>query len=288
VTQIDKPATHPSNDRLPPCPQTRKAPPTKEAEMTGATTPARLEHHQVEQFRTDGYVLYRQPVLPAAAFDRLRDIFEEHLGAARARHDPGDGAELDMPHQRDRRLLEFLLSDELLDLVESLIGPDIGLFASAFLSKEPHRGRATPWHEDSYFWENRFDRMDRIVTVWLALDPVDRENGCMRVLPGTHVEAGRSYEFADPAENSFDRVVSGEVDESAAVYFELDANQCSLHDARIVHGAEANRSPRRRAGYTMRYFSQTLRFDPTHPKNHGHLLWHARGRNVAGNPVQNG
>jgi ectoine hydroxylase-related dioxygenase (phytanoyl-CoA dioxygenase family) len=128
--------------------------------------------------------------------------------------------------------------------------------------------------------------MDRIATVWLALDPVDRENGCMRVLPGSHLEAGSEYEFADPDTNSFDRVVKGDVDESAAVDFELGANQCSLHDARIIHGATANRSPRRRAGYTIRYFSQSLRFDPDHPRNKGHLLWHARGRNLAGNPVR--
>ncbi|GAA4466141.1 phytanoyl-CoA dioxygenase family protein [Phytohabitans houttuyneae] len=242
----------------------------------------RLTAQQAEQFRTDGYVLYRQPVLPPGDFARLKAVFEEHLaGASR-----GDSGELDMPHQRDPRLLDLLLSDPLLDLVEPVIGPDIGLFASAFLSKEAYSGRATPWHEDSYFWQDRFDRMDRIATVWLALDPVDRDNGCMRVLPGSHLEAGGEYEFADPDTNSFDRVVKGEVDETKAVDFALDANQCSLHDARIVHGAGANRSPRRRAGYTIRYFSQSLRFDPAHPRNEGHLLWHARGRNLAGNPVQ--
>ncbi|GAA4696717.1 phytanoyl-CoA dioxygenase family protein [Phytohabitans rumicis] len=242
-----------------------------------------LTADQIDQFAADGYVLHRQPVLPAEAFGRLKGIFEEHLaGASR-----GDSGELDMPHQRDPRLLDFLLADEVLDLVEPVIGPDIGLFASAFLSKEPYSGRATPWHEDSYFWQDRFDRMDRIATVWLALDPVDRENGCMRVLPGTHLDAGAEYEFADLDTHSFDRVVKGEVDDSRAVDFELDANQCSLHDARIIHGADANRSARRRAGYTIRYFSQELRFDPAHPKNAGHQLWLARGRNVAGNPVQN-
>jgi ectoine hydroxylase-related dioxygenase (phytanoyl-CoA dioxygenase family) len=243
---------------------------------------SRLTDQQAEQFRTDGYVLYRQPVLPAEAFARLKDIFEGHLATASR----GDSGELDMPHQRDPRLLEFLLAGEVLDLVEPVIGPDIGLFASAFLSKEAYSGRATPWHEDSYFWQDRFDRMDRIATVWLALDPVDRENGCMRVLPGSHLETGSEYDFADPDTNSFDRVVKGDVDESKAVDFELDANQCSLHDARIIHGATANGSPRRRAGYTIRYFSQALRFDPDHPRNKGHLLWHARGRNLADNPVQ--
>jgi hypothetical protein len=246
----------------------------------------RLTTDQVAQFRRDGYVLYRRPVLSEPAFARLTALFEEHLAAAAAQGGRGDGGELDMPHQRDRRLLEFLLGDELLDLVEPLIGPDIGLFASAFLSKEPRSGRATPWHEDSYFWQDRFDRMDGIATVWLALDAVDRANGCMRVLPGTHLDPGAEYTLADPEENSFDRVVKGEVDDARAVDFVLAPNECSLHDARIIHGADANRSERRRAGYTIRYYSQALRFDPAHPKNRGHRLWHARGRNLAGNPVE--
>lgn len=246
----------------------------------------RLTQAQSDQFTTDGYVLYRQPVLPERDFERLVAIFEEHLAEAERHGDTGDGGGLDMPHQRDPRLLEFLLSDELLDLVEPVLGPDLGLFASAFLSKRPYRGRATPWHEDSYFWQDRFDRMDRIATVWLALDPVDRENGCMRVLAGSHLDPGGEYDFADPETNSFDRVVKGSVDESRAVDFTLAANECSLHDARIIHGAEANRSPRRRAGYTIRYFSQELRFNAGHPRNAGHWLWHARGRNIADNPVR--
>jgi ectoine hydroxylase-related dioxygenase (phytanoyl-CoA dioxygenase family) len=248
----------------------------------------RLSTDQVETYERDGYLLPGQPAFGPERFAELKKIFEEHLAGAQARGERGDSGELDMPHTRDPRLLEFLLADELLDAVEPLVGPDIGLFASAFLSKEPHTGRATPWHEDSYFWEGRFDRMDRITTVWVALDAVDRENGCMKVLPGSHTAGASEYEFADPDEFSFDRVVKGGVDESKAVYFELSPGEFSLHDARIIHGADQNRSPRRRAGYTTRYFSQELRFDPAHPRNAGHLLWHARGRNLAGNPVQNG
>lgn len=241
----------------------------------------------IAEYLKAGFLLPDKQAFSPERFGRLKAVFEEHLDAAQERGARGDSGELDMPHARDPRLLEFLLADELLDVVQELIGSDIGLFASAFLSKEPYTGRATPWHEDSYFWDGRFDRMDRIVTVWLALDKVDHENGCMRVLPGSHLAAAGEYEFADPSLNSFDRVVSGGVDESKAVYFELAEGTYSLHDARIIHGAEANLSSRRRAGYTIRYFSQQLRFDPGHPRNQGHLLWHARGANPWGNPVEN-
>ena len=50
------------------------------------------------------------------------------------------------------------------------------------------------------------------------------------------------------------------MDEARAVYFELKPDECSLHEARIMHGARANTSDKRRAGYTMRYF-------PTHDKD---------------------
>lgn len=241
----------------------------------------------IAAYHAGGYLLPGRQALPHDGFTRLKDIFEEHLADAQARGERGDSGELDMPHARDPRLLEFLLADEILDVIEALLGPDLGLFASAFLSKEPFTGRATPWHEDSYFWQDRFDRMDRIVTVWLALDKVDRKNGCMRVIPGSHLASAGQYEFADPEEFSFDRVVAGGIDESKAVCFELEEGQFSLHDARIIHGAEPNHSSRRRAGYTIRYFSQELRFDRDHPRNDGHLLWHARGRNLHSNPVQN-
>jgi ectoine hydroxylase-related dioxygenase (phytanoyl-CoA dioxygenase family) len=65
------------------------------------------------------------------------------------------------------------------------------------------------------------------------------------------------------------------------VYFSLEPNQCSLHEARIIHGAKANTSPSRRAGYTMRYFPTTSLIYPQ--ANVGHKIWLARGKDIAGN-----
>ncbi len=79
----------------------------------------------------------------------------------------------------------------------------------------------------------------------------------MRVLPGSHRTATGDYVPVDAEAYTFSRTLT-DVDESAAVSFVLDPNQCSLHDSRLVHGAHANTSGRRRTGYTMRYFSQQL------------------------------
>ena len=106
----------------------------------------------------------------------------------------------------------------------------------------------------------------------------------MRVLPGSHVNGFSDYEEIDGRTNTFSRqIVPAQVDESQAVYFELAPNESSLHDALIIHGAEANTSDLRRCGYTMRYFSLTSRLIPE--RNSTHKVWHCRGDNVAGSAL---
>jgi len=244
----------------------------------------RIGNDGVAQYHRDGYYLFKQPVFAPEQFATLVEIFE---GLVRKQAAGSRMDELDKPHFNEPRLFEFLMSDAVLDLVEPLIGPNIGLWSSHFIAKEPKVGRATPWHEDSTYWQGRLDRMDQIVTVWLALDRTDRANGCLRVIPGTHANGFSEYVEVDKTTNTFGTQIKPElIDESQAVYFELEPNQCSLHDGRIIHGAEANTSDRRRAGYTMRYFSLETKFNPEAHGNAGHRLFWCRGENVAGNPLE--
>ncbi len=242
---------------------------------------ATLSIQDVEFYRENGYLLYRKPLFSVDRFAALQGIFEQHLV------EKGDklSDELDTPHFRDPRLLPFLLSDDVLDLVEPITGPDIILWSSHFICKDPYTGRATPWHEDSAYWKGRISAFDRIVTVWLALDHSTRENGCMRVIPGTHHGGFSEYVPVDSARNTFSKEIAG-VDASKAVDFELEPGECSLHDGRIMHGAEPNTSPYRRCGYTMRYFPASVRVDPEHnPRDW--KVWLACGRALADNPYAN-
>jgi hypothetical protein len=175
---------------------------------------------EVAFYKQNGYFLYHQPLFAPDKFNRLVAIFEEHL----AQKGPKLSDELDMPHLQDERLLEFLLSPEALDLVEPLIGPNIGLWASHFICKDPYTGRATPWHEDSAYWKGRVSVYDKMVTIWLAIDRSGRENGCMRVIPGTHRNGFSEYAPVDRRYASFGSQII-QVDEAQAVYFELDPNE---------------------------------------------------------------
>lgn len=242
----------------------------------------KLSKNEVQFYQENGYLLYKQPLFSAEKQAELTSIFEEQWDLIGRKLN----SELDTPHFRDERLLKFLLSDEVLDLVEPIIGPNIGLWSSHFIAKEPLNGKQTPWHEDSAYWEGRLDRFDKIVTVWLAIDPSNKENGCMRVIPGTHRNGFSEYEEVDSNENIFSTEIKPHcIDDSNAVYFELEPGECSLHDSRIIHGAPANKSPHRRCGYTMRYFSTEAKVLPE--RNENFKVWLARGKDIAGNSFVN-
>jgi ectoine hydroxylase-related dioxygenase (phytanoyl-CoA dioxygenase family) len=240
-------------------------------------SPTRLTQDQIAQYKKDGYTLVKQPVLSQDRFAQLKAILEEDM----VRFGEESTA---VVHFQDPRLMEFLLSDEILDLVEPLVGPNIGLWSSAIINKPPYTGKATPWHEDSSYWTGRISSMEGICTVWLALDRCTPENGCMRVIPGSQENGFSEYEDVDKSDNIFHSQIKPElIDESAAVYFNLEPNECSLHEARIIHGARANTSPLRRAGYTMRYFPTTCKVLREHPHNVNYKIWLARGKDLAGN-----
>ncbi|HEY0237625.1 MAG TPA: phytanoyl-CoA dioxygenase family protein [Friedmanniella sp.] len=247
------------------------------------TLTATLSELDVADFRSSGYLLPKRQLFSAEKLDALEAIFDEHLVDKGLKLSD----ELDTPHFRDPRLLEHLLSDEVLDLVEPLVGPDIALWTSHFISKDPFTGRSTPWHEDSAFWNGRLSAYDHIVTVWLALGPSNRSNGCMRVVPGSHLEGGfhDNYVPTDMSVQTFHAEIP-DVDETSAVDFELARGEFSMHDGRIVHGAKPNTSPVRRTGYTMRYFPASVRVMPVE-QNAGWKIWLARGRDSAGNTYEN-
>lgn len=248
---------------------------------TTATTSPRLTPAQVQHFRTEGYLIPGQPVLPAPRFDALKNCFEGILADLPATVRPES---MDVPHFMHPRLFEWAFAAEVLDLVAPILGPDLALFSTHFICKPRGNGKRVPWHEDSAYWRGQIDPME-VCTVWLALDPSRRENGCMKVLPRTH-NTGRAgfsdYAPVDGAKNVFTTEVIPEHRNGNEVFVELEPNHCSLHDARIIHGSEPNTSSLRRCGWTLRFCSSAVKFN--NEAFHGmHQVYLARGRDRGGN-----
>jgi hypothetical protein len=244
------------------------------------TTTSRLTPEQVSFYHNNGYLVYRQPVLPQGKFDSLKAYFDKLVTQLPEGERP-EG--MDVPHFMHPELLRWALDDAILDLVEPITGPDIALFSTHFICKPKGNGRRVPWHEDSAYWRGQMDPME-VVTVWLALDPSRKENGCMMVIPRTHRTGQKGFSQYDPvdaARNVFStEITSSQRDDSQRVDILLEPNQCSLHDGRIQHGSEANTSNLRRCGWTLRFTSSAVKFNDFKGM---HQVYLARGRDRAGN-----
>lgn len=248
--------------------------------IINSATRSRLSPEEVSRFETEGYLLLNRPVFGAEKFQRLRSHFEAMLTDWQADPRMLSPEHMDVPHFFSPALFEWLFDDDVLDLVEPILGPDIALFTSHFLCKPAAVGKRVPWHEDSAYWRGRLDPM-RVVTVWLAIDPSTPANGCMQVIPRSHHNGYSDYEGVEGAVFKTE-IKMGQFDPAKAVDCVLEPNEASLHDGRTIHGSSANTGTMRRCGFTMRYVSAGTRLTE-HPGNTNFPLYLARGRDRAGN-----
>eukprot|EP01121_Diplochlamys_sp_Union-15-3_P007764 TRINITY_DN1_c0_g1_i2.p1 TRINITY_DN1_c0_g1~~TRINITY_DN1_c0_g1_i2.p1 ORF type:complete len:325 (-),score=61.39 TRINITY_DN1_c0_g1_i2:816-1733(-) len=176
-----------------------------------------------------------------------------------------------------------LISDNrLLDVAEQLIGPNICLFSSHYICKPARTGLPVLWHQDgSYFPLEQTDPSVPLgpVNIWLAVDPSVPENGCLRVIPGSHKIALQKLNERKDVENVLNTEIACEVDDSKAVDIILQPGDISIHHANIIHGSKANNSDMRRCGLTIRYIPTTTRLKDATLNNNLFLL---RGKPVTG------
>jgi ectoine hydroxylase-related dioxygenase (phytanoyl-CoA dioxygenase family) len=157
-----------------------------------------------------------------------------------------------------RAFLELAQDPELVELISDAIGADVILWGCQVFCKPGGDGLETPFHQDGHYWPIR---PLATCTAWIALDPSKRENGCLKVVPGSHRDKKL---FPHLHEDREDLVLTNRIqsfDESSAVNIELEPGQMSLHDIYMIHGATVNRSPMRRAGVAIRYMPGSSVFD---------------------------
>jgi hypothetical protein len=242
-----------------------------------------LSEAQVKAFQQEGYLLLKQTILPQESLVRLKSLSVSKFAAYAEKAGGVAPSLIDCPHWSDPQLFEWLFAEEMLSLVEPLIGPDIAVFACHLLQKPPQVGKRVPWHEDSAYWKGRLEPIE-VASISLSLDASTPENGCLCVLPGTHRHGYSDYApVADPTKQIFGReVVPDQMDESSAVELVLEPNQACIHDGKIIHGSAPNLGQTGRSALTIRYFPTHVKFIVE--KNPNFQIYLAQGRDKAGNP----
>jgi hypothetical protein len=211
-----------------------------------------LTQAQVERYRREGYVFPLQVLDDAELAD-----YGRRLSESEARHGHLAGPLAQKPHLLFTWAAELVRHPRVLDAVEDILGPDLLCWSSSFFIKQPRDPAFVSWHQDATYWG--LDRPD-ILTVWLALSPARRENGCMKIVPGSHRTQVAHRDTFEPG-NLLTRgqEIAVEVDEAEAVYMELAAGQASIHHVLLFHGSPPNASDVRRLGLAIRYMPTSVR-----------------------------
>lgn len=151
-----------------------------------------------------------------------------------------------------------------LDAVESLLGPDLLVWDSRWFTKRPGDATYISWHQDGTYWS-----LDppKVSTAWIALSRSVAANGAMQVVPRSHVGGQLPHVDTFDAENALARgqEIAVSVDEASAVTLVLEPGEMSLHHIGVVHGSKPNRSDEPRIGFAVRFIAAEVRQDVENP-----------------------
>jgi ectoine hydroxylase-related dioxygenase (phytanoyl-CoA dioxygenase family) len=212
-----------------------------------------LTDAQIAHFREHGYC-YPFDVLNEEEAATCRARLEAYERAAG--HDANRTLKI-KGHLAFPWLVELGRHPRILDAVEDLIGPDIMLFGASVFAKDGRDPRYVSWHQDSaYFGLTPHEE----VTAWVAFTPANSLNGCLRVLPDSHLGPDMKHveTFAKDNMLAKGQELRG-IDESKAVELALAAGQFSLHHERTAHSSLPNRSHDRRIGFAFFYVPTHVR-----------------------------
>ena len=146
----------------------------------------------------------------------------------------------------------------LLDMVQQLIGPEIIIMGSLILSKQPRGSSHLAWHQDGRYFKE-YDSTP-YVTAWIALTESNSENGCMRVIPGSHKQGLLLHVHSDDEQNIIwdKEEIQISPREEEIIDIILNPGEVSFHHAGLIHQSKPNHSGKERTGFIVRYVTSNL------------------------------
>lgn len=129
----------------------------------------------------------------------------------------------------------------------------ISCFRAMFMNKPAGKGTVLPWHQDGGDqWG--LDR-DPLVTVWTALDPATRANGCVKVVPGTH-HLGLLSEWGHTITPEQEAAYCPH---EKSIYLEVAAGEAVLLHNWLLHASEVNPTDISRRAFSVCYMDGRTR-----------------------------
>jgi len=258
-----------------------------------ASSPDRylLTPAQIAAYDRDGYLVLPQ-VLSDAELGPLEAVFERFIRGEVA----GMGRDFcDMSGPYGRAFEDFNLVNAVLprvyepalvdnvferratSIAQQLMGADATLDYDQFLAKRPQRaGAVFAWHQDLGYWPSGTPDT-RTVTCSLALDDATPENGCLRVVPRSHLEQDLrrhrpSAWSTSPELRAEAHTLTVELRKTdQVVALPLARGSITVHNERIVHGSAGNQTDGWRRTYVIAHRSrQTVAYERGIGFTHSH------------------
>lgn len=230
--------------------------------------PQKLRPEDLRHWNRDGY-LGPLDLYDAEEIAEIRDYFDRLLEKTLAAG--ADSYSISSAHLKHRRVWEMLTDPRLVAYVRDLLGPDVIGWGAHFFCKMPGDGKRVDWHQDCSYWPLT---PTKAVTVWLAIDDADLDNGGMEVVAGSHTYGLIDFHASDEASgNVLNQTVRDPEQYGQIRHTPLRAGQFSVHSDLLLHGSAPNTSDRRRCGLTLRYCPADVT---------AHLGWGQKGVVVSG------
>ena len=157
---------------------------------------------------------------------------------------------------------DFVFSIRLASIAKALLNAEhVRLWHDQALFKEPH-GRHTDVHVDSSYWP--INEPIKTGTIWLALNEVSKEKGCLYFYPGSQ-KFEREYIDIFNSPHQPEKIKSLQ-----EVYQPLSSGDLTFHSGLTYHGAGANMTEEFREGMTIIYFADGCTFTDQDTRNSTH------------------
>ncbi|XP_067420704.1 phytanoyl-CoA dioxygenase, peroxisomal-like [Emydura macquarii macquarii] len=157
--------------------------------------------------------------------------------------------------QDDEELFRYCSIPEILKYVECFTGPDIMAMQTLLINKPPDSGKKTsrhPMHQDLHFLP--FRPADLMVCSWTAMERIDRSNGCLAVLPGTHKGSLKRHDYPD-WESGVNKMFHGVLDYNrklSRLHLVMEKGDTVFFHPLLIHGSGMNRTQGFRKDACMR------------------------------------
>ncbi|MCL6633589.1 MAG: phytanoyl-CoA dioxygenase family protein [Alicyclobacillus herbarius] len=218
-----------------------------------------LTQEHVDFYQANGFVQVNG-VLSSDELEELRGYLDEVMQDASSKSvqtDVAGGLYYRVLNQRVNTwrdhggMAKYSFHPRFATMARRLAGVDgIRFFHDHALWKMPGDSKPTPWHQDLPYWPME---ETRALSIWIALDDVDKTNGCMMFIPKSHrVGTFKGISLTDP-EDLFEYAKGTGADKEKPVIARMRAGSCTFHSGLTFHYAHANRTAKPRRALAIIY-----------------------------------